>query len=237
MPERADTKTDKLEMRKLPAGIYAAFKTECGRLAWEEFPKLFELIFDSWLPASEYKQKYDLAIEVLYLWTDHDLRQKNRYYEVWIPVEAASTDGYKKRVPWKEKDYSVDEVSSWGLSMCSEPEGSTGRKNNSIFFALGNGYIQPNGAQMRDLKITMEQFSDLTVLKVFYALYGLTLSEFDLYVTADEIAAAAHLKIEEVENTLRDFPLTVKEEDGKFKYRLEGSFSHIPPLLSFFYKL
>ena len=63
------------------------FKTECGGLAWEEFPKLFELIFDSWLPASEYKQKYDLAIEVLHLWTDHDLRQKNRYYEVWIPVE------------------------------------------------------------------------------------------------------------------------------------------------------
>ena len=50
--------------------------------------------------------------------------------------EAASTDGYKNSVPWKEKDYSVDEVSSWGLSVCSEPEGSTGRKNNSIFFHL-----------------------------------------------------------------------------------------------------
>lgn len=85
--DRADTRTDKLEARKLPAGTYAAFKTECGGLAWEEFPKLFELIFDSWLPASEYRQKYDLVIEVLHLWTDHDLRQKNRYYEVWIPVE------------------------------------------------------------------------------------------------------------------------------------------------------
>ena len=82
--------------------------------------------------------------------------------------EAASTDGYKNRVPWKEKDYSVDEVSSWGLSVCSEPEGSTGRKNNSIFFALGNGHIPPNGAQMRDLKITMELFSNLNVLKVLY---------------------------------------------------------------------
>lgn len=50
-------------------------------------PRLFELIFDSWLPASVYKQKYDLAVEILHLWTDHDLRQKNRYYEVWIPVE------------------------------------------------------------------------------------------------------------------------------------------------------
>lgn len=36
---------------------------------------------------------------------------------------------------------------------------------------------------------------------------------------------------------VKDMPLTVKEEDDKFKYRLEGSFSHIPPLLSFLYKL
>ena len=85
--ESGDVKTGELEARTLPAGTYAAFKTECGGLAWEEFPKLFELIFASWLPASGYKQKFNLAVEVLHLWTDHDLRQKKRYYEVWIPVE------------------------------------------------------------------------------------------------------------------------------------------------------
>lgn len=76
-----------LEMYKLSAGTYAAFKTECGCLAWEEFPKLFELIFDSWLPASEYKQKSDIVIEVYHLWTDYELRKKHKFYEVWIPVE------------------------------------------------------------------------------------------------------------------------------------------------------
>lgn len=85
--ERADVKTDKLEVRKLPAGTYAAFTTERGTRPWEEFPKLVELIFDSWLPSSEYRQKYDLAVEVLHLWTDRDLCRKNRYSEVWIPVE------------------------------------------------------------------------------------------------------------------------------------------------------
>ena len=84
---KENVKNDKLEMRKLPAGTYAAFKTEVGGYAWEEFPKLFELIFDSWLPASEYKQKYDLIVEILHLWTDHEKRKNNRYYEVWIPVE------------------------------------------------------------------------------------------------------------------------------------------------------
>jgi len=85
--ERKDVRTDRLEAGKLPAGTYAAFRTERGGLAWEEFPKLFGLIFDSWLPSSGYRLKGDLAVEVLHLWTDHDLRQKNRYYEVWIPVE------------------------------------------------------------------------------------------------------------------------------------------------------
>ena len=151
--------------------------------------------------------------------------------------EAASTDGYKRSVPWKEKDYSVEEVSSWGLSVCSEPEGSTGRKNNSIFFSLGKGYVSPNGSQLRDLILALEQFSDLSVLKVLYGLYGLSLGDFDLYVTADEIAYAAHLEIEEVENALKDMPVTVKEEDDRFKYRLDGAFSHVPPLLSFLYQL
>ena len=42
----------------------------------------------------------------------------------------------KKEVPWKERDYSIDEVSSWGKSVCFEEEGGSGRKNDSIFFAL-----------------------------------------------------------------------------------------------------
>lgn len=85
--ERADVKDTAFKMRIIPAGTYAAFKTECVGLAWEEFPKLFELISDSWIPASAYRQKCPLAIEVPHLWTDRSLRQKKRYYEVWIPVE------------------------------------------------------------------------------------------------------------------------------------------------------
>ena len=55
--------------------------------------------------------------------------------------------------------------------------------------------------------------------------------------TADQIAAAAFLKEEEVETVLRELPLTVKEEEGTYKYRLDGSSSYLPPLLSFLYKL
>ena len=82
-----DTKEAVLEKHSILSGTYMAFKTECGGLAWEEFPKLFELIFDAWLPSSEYKQKGDIIIEAYHLWTDYEMRNKNRYYEVWIPVE------------------------------------------------------------------------------------------------------------------------------------------------------
>lgn len=85
--EKADVKTDALEQRTIPAGTYAAFWSERGVVAWEEFPKMFGSIFDAWLPTSGYRRIGDLAIEVLHLWTDHDLRQKNRYFEAWIPVE------------------------------------------------------------------------------------------------------------------------------------------------------
>lgn len=149
--------------------------------------------------------------------------------------EAAATYGYKKQVPWKEKDYSQEDVAFWGLSVYSGAEGNTGRKDNNIFFTLGNGYAAPNSVQMRKLSIMLEQFSNMKVLKTMYALYELTLEDFDLFVTANDIASAARLTTDEVEKILRDLPTTEKEEDGIFKYRLEGSFSHIPSLLSFLY--
>lgn len=162
---------------------------------------------------------------------------ENAYRIAALLHEVASTDGYKKTLPWEEKDYSLDQFSSEeSYSICCEPEGCTARKNNGIFFSSGKGYIAPNGTQMRALKLTMEQFSDLNVLKTMFALYGLTVSDFDLYVTVDQITAAAFLKAEEVETALREIPVTVKEEKGVFKYRLDGASSYLPALLSFFYK-
>ena len=84
--KRDDVKTTQLERKIIPAGTYAAFTSERGGLAGVEIPKLFELIFDSWLPASEYKLRDDIIIEVLHLLTRRELRQQNRYYEVWIPI-------------------------------------------------------------------------------------------------------------------------------------------------------
>lgn len=65
--EKTDTQNGTLEKRIIPAGTYAAFKTKPGGLAWNELPALNDLIFESWLPSSEYKHKGDLIVEVEHL--------------------------------------------------------------------------------------------------------------------------------------------------------------------------
>lgn len=79
-------------------------------------------------------------------------------------------------------------------------------------------------------------FSDLRVLKTMYALYELTVKDFDVYVSLEDIAAGAKLSPEETEQALTKLPLTVKEEEGELRYRLEGSFCHMPALLTFLFK-
>lgn len=74
-------------MHIIPAGKYAVFTTEKGGYAGDELPKLRDLIFNSWMPGSEYRQKSDFELEVYHLWTNRTERREKRYYEIWVPVE------------------------------------------------------------------------------------------------------------------------------------------------------
>lgn len=84
--EREHVKDENLERQIIPAGKYAAFTSERGGYAGDEIPKLWSLIFDSWLPDSGYCLRNGDVIEVLHLWNDKAQRKKNRYYEIWVPV-------------------------------------------------------------------------------------------------------------------------------------------------------
>ena len=76
------------ERRVIPAGTYAVFRTGKGVRAWEEFPRLFEEIFEAWLPTSGYRQAGELIVERLHLFTEHEVRRRERFYEAMIPIEA-----------------------------------------------------------------------------------------------------------------------------------------------------
>ena len=85
--DKADTTGENLEKYVIPAGTYAAFTTVKGGYAGDELPKLHDLIFNSWLPDSDYVKTGDVEIEVYHLRTGKAERKKNRYYEIWIPVK------------------------------------------------------------------------------------------------------------------------------------------------------
>ena len=74
------------------------------------------------------------------------------------------------------------------------------------------------------------------MLKTMYALYGLTIKDFDLFVSLEDIAAGAQLSQEDTKQALEKLPITVKEEAGELRYRLEGPFCHMPALLTFLFK-
>ena len=145
--------------------------------------------------------------------------------------EAAATDGYKQQVPWQSRDYSTDDVADWGLSVCSEPERCTVRKQNSICFTLSEKSTAPNNIQLHRLSQKLSRLSEPDTLKVLFALYSLTQQDFDLYVTAAVIAEAARLPVNLSENLLNSLPLTLKEENAELMYRLDGANSYLPSLL------
>ena len=69
-----------------------------------------------------------------------------------------------------------------------------------------------------------------------YAIHELTIGDFDLFVPANNVAANAQLPVEETIHALEKLPLNVKEENGELLYRLDGSFCHMPALLTFLFK-
>ncbi len=203
-----------------------------------EMAKLFEVSVDELIGCNSEKGLGDICLNLkdYFLSLPEKESFENAYRLAALLHEIAVTDGYKKFIPWQKKDYSTDNIYNWGLSICSEQEGSTGRMADSVFFSLGKAYQTPNISQLYELSLNMQRFADISVLKTMYALYELTNREFDLFVSLGDIAIEANMKSEEVRQALEKLPLTVKEDNGEMLYRLDGSFSHMPALLTFLFK-
>lgn len=77
---------ENLEDIVIPAHKYAIFSTEKGGFAGDELPKLRKMIFDCWLPDTEYKKTDDFEIEVYHLYSKTE--KFKRHYEIWIPIKS-----------------------------------------------------------------------------------------------------------------------------------------------------
>ena len=150
--------------------------------------------------------------------------------------EGAVSRGYKGFLPWKADDqYGLDkEPYKWGVSICSEPEGATAHIRNGIFFSDQKYYQSMSRGDIAALYETIQTLSDLNVLKTLYALYELTVADFDnLYVSVGEIARQAHLSDDTVRQCLQ--LLWTEEDPAKEGYfRLHGSCMHLTALLQMF---
>lgn len=91
--KKEDVGLDGLEKIKIKSGKYAVFITNKGGYAGDELSKTHDLIFNSWLKDTQYNIKREYIIEVFHLATDKAKRRKNRYYEIYIPInEPFSND-------------------------------------------------------------------------------------------------------------------------------------------------
>lgn len=91
--KKEDVEFNGLEKIKIKSGKYAVFTTDKGGYAGDELSKMHDLIFNSWLKDTQYNIKREYIIEVFHLATDREKRRKNRYYEIYIPInEPFSND-------------------------------------------------------------------------------------------------------------------------------------------------
>ena len=139
--------------------------------------------------------------------------------------EIAVSDGYKKFLPWNEKNYAEENQGRWGLSVLNDPSGVSFRNEELILFGLNKEYKRPKVSEIREIKASLNVLSDKNVLKVLYAIQDLTIQDFDIFVSVDEIAAGAKMSADDVEKILDNLPMTINDEG---KYRIDGSMGYLP---------
>lgn len=148
--------------------------------------------------------------------------------------EGACTRGYKGYVPWDTaKDFTkTEDCYRWGSSICSEPEGITVHKGNSVFISDNKGAQEINYSKLGEVYSAIESLCDRNTLKVLFGLYELTMYDYDLYVSISTMIEKCKLSEENIKNALYNLPLQIKEtQEGEQLFRLEGSYMHIPSLL------
>ena len=120
---------------------------------------------------------------------------------------------------------------NWSTSICSEPQGETAYIRNAILFTDHNYWKGMTSADIRNVVTTLKKHADQNILKVMFALYELTLNDFGLFVSVEDICDKCHLSESEVQSALENLDIQIKETDKGEYYRLHGAYMHIPPML------
>ncbi len=157
---------------------------------------------------------------------------ESAYRIVLLMHEVMVSNGYRNELQWdSDKANARKDTYYWGFSACSVAEGSTARAGNGVFVSLGRDYKTPSEEDLHKLLLTLKLMTKPNVLQVMYALYNLTVNDFDRYVSAKEIAEAAELTEEDTVAAMESLPLTLKKREERICYRLGGGYMHVPSML------
>ena len=146
--------------------------------------------------------------------------------------EIVATNGYRRQVPWQEKDYAKEPVTRWGLSAWSEAEGCSVRCGDTVLFTDSRAWNRLKKSDIRSIAREMETLSDENALRVLFALQDLTADDADRYVSTAEIAEKAKLDPEKAKKALESLPLAVREDEEDEKFRISGAAAWLPSVLA-----
>ncbi len=202
-----------------------------------EIAKFFGVTVDSLLGCETAESKTDTILRIKNMLSSLTSNEvfENSFRLATLLHDGIASEGFANNLPYKfNEDYANNEPKKWGYSACSLPYGNTVRCGNGIYFSHNGSYTSPNMVEQYRIALSMEKLLKPNVMRVLYAIYDLTINDFDKFVSIKEIAEKSNLQENEVEIALKEIPLTPKENDSELLYRIDGSFMHIPSMLKMF---
>ena len=202
-----------------------------------EIAKFFGVTVDSLLGCETAESKTDTILRVKNMLSYLPSIEvfENSFRLATLLHDGIASEGFANNLPYKfNEDYANNEPKKWGYSACSLPYGNTVRCGNGIYFSHNDSYTSPNMVEQYQIALNIEKLLRPNVIRVLYAIYDLTINDFDKFVSIKEIAKKSNLQENEVEIALKEIPLTPKENDNELLYRIDGSFMHIPSMLKMF---
>ena len=202
-----------------------------------EIAKFFGVTVDSLLGCETIESKTDTILRIKNMLSSLTSNEvfENSFRLATLLHDGIASEGFANNLPYKfNEDYANTEPKKWGYSACSLPYGNTVRCGNGIYFSHNGSYTSPNMVEQYQIALSMEKLLKPNVMRVLYALYDLTINDFDKFVSIKEIAIKSNLQENEIEIALKEIPLTPKESDNELLYRIDGSFMHIPSMLKMF---
>ena len=202
-----------------------------------EIAKFFGVTVDSLLGCETTESKTDTILRVKNMLSYLPSIEvfENSFRLATLLHDGIASEGFANNLPYKfNEDYANNEPKKWGYSACSLPYGNTVRCGNGIYFSHNGSYTSPNMVEQYRIALSMEKLLKPNVMRVLYAIYDLTINDFDKFVSIKEIAEKSNLQENEVEIALKEIPLTPKESDNELLYRIDGSFMHVPSMLKMF---